>query len=153
MKKPSKLKEKTQFFGIFRILRCEKGGQKKPVLDAYLLKACSSVSVLVDWLNLASRAHNVLHPLSNRLWTRSVNSKQSAKGVAKRIWLRPDKTELHNSASGKKSISTGGGLSGSISSSLLPDVLVVTCGLIEMSALRASCSTPIANLRSNKKHG
>ena len=30
--KNSKLKEKTQFFGIFRILRCEKGGQKKPDL-------------------------------------------------------------------------------------------------------------------------
>ena len=26
----SKLKEKTQFLGIFRILRCEKDGQKKP---------------------------------------------------------------------------------------------------------------------------
>ena len=30
--KNSKIKEKTQFFGIFRILRCEKDGQKKPDL-------------------------------------------------------------------------------------------------------------------------
>ena len=32
--KNSKLKTKTQFFGIFRILRCEKGVQKKPGLNS-----------------------------------------------------------------------------------------------------------------------
>ena len=33
--KNSKLKTKTQFFGIFRILRCEKGVQKKSLSRTY----------------------------------------------------------------------------------------------------------------------
>ena len=36
--KNSKLKTKTQFFGIFRILRCEKGVQKKPGLGPKISK-------------------------------------------------------------------------------------------------------------------
>ena len=39
--KNSKLKTKTQFFGIFRILRCEKGVQKKPDLDDFKPEQCS----------------------------------------------------------------------------------------------------------------
>ena len=39
--KNSKLKTKTQFFGIFRILRCEKGVQKK---------ACLKVSLKMSFL-------------------------------------------------------------------------------------------------------
>ena len=35
--KNSKLKTKTQFFGIFRILRCEKGVQKKACITRIMV--------------------------------------------------------------------------------------------------------------------
>ena len=45
--KNSKLKEKTQFFGIFRILRCEKDVRKKP---GFLEQ--KEIKKLRDWLDL-----------------------------------------------------------------------------------------------------